>query len=260
VNDPALHLALRELQQVFRRPRLWIILGAVIAVLGISGPFGTLESLRFGPRLAYWAVTAVLTLASGWLVSQWLTLALERRGAAPWLQGLVASLAVALLVAAEMALLNAAAFGQWPLTSADLRDLGLSTMPIAVLITGAILWGHVPAPATAAPAVETPRPPRLLNRLPLEKRGALVSLSVQDHYVEIVTTRGRALVLLRLADAIAEAEGCPGLQVHRSHWVSLAQVQAARREGARGLLVLSDGRQIPVSRSFLPSAKAAGLF
>lgn len=31
----------------------------------------------------------------------------------------------------------------------------------------------------------------LLERLPPQKRGELLRLSVQDHYTEIVTTRGR---------------------------------------------------------------------
>ncbi|MCB1397271.1 MAG: LytTR family transcriptional regulator, partial [Rhodobacteraceae bacterium] len=84
-------------------------------------------------------------------------------------------------------------------------------------------------------------------------------LSVQDHYVEVVTTRGRELLLMRLSDAIAETEGCAGLQVHRSHWVALDQVQAAHRDGARAVLTLSDGREIPVSRTYVPAAKEAGL-
>jgi DNA-binding LytR/AlgR family response regulator len=75
----------------------------------------------------------------------------------------------------------------------------------------------------------------------------------------VTTTAGRALVLLRLSDAIAEAEGVPGLQIHRSHWVTLAAVARVRRDGARVLLVLKDGRELPVSRTFMPQARLAGL-
>jgi DNA-binding LytR/AlgR family response regulator len=64
---------------------------------------------------------------------------------------------------------------------------------------------------------------------------------------------------MRLADAIAETEGCTGLQVHRSHWVALDHIAAARREGARGVLTLVDGREIPVSRTYVPSLRDAGL-
>ena len=86
-----------------------------------------------------------------------------------------------------------------------------------------------------------------------------MSLSVQDHYVEVTTTKGRELILLRLGDAMAEVGETAGLQVHRSHWVATDQVTAARRDGARAILTMSDGRDIPVSRTYVPAIKEAGL-
>ena len=53
--------------------------------------------------------------------------------------------------------------------------------------------------------------------------------------------------------------GDGGFQVHRSHWVSLAQVRSVRRDGARAVLTMSDGRDIPVSRSNIAAVKEAGL-
>jgi DNA-binding LytR/AlgR family response regulator len=100
---------------------------------------------------------------------------------------------------------------------------------------------------------------RLLARLPPAKRGRLLHLRVEDHYVEVTTDRGSALVLLRLSDAVAETAGVPGLQVHRSHWVALDAVARAGREGGRPALVLRTGTVVLVSRSFLPAARAAGL-
>ena len=76
--------------------------------------------------------------------------------------------------------------------------------------------------------------------------------------MDVRTTQGNALILLRLADAIAEA-GETGLQVHRSHWVAVDQVQQVTRKGDRAILTMSDASQIPVSRSFLPAARAAGV-
>nr|WP_255552328.1 LytTR family DNA-binding domain-containing protein [Maritimibacter dapengensis] len=100
---------------------------------------------------------------------------------------------------------------------------------------------------------------RILDRLPIEKRGPLISLSVQDHYVEVATTKGTELVLLRLSDAMAEVGDTPGLQVHRSHWIATGAVKSARRDGARAILTMADGRDIPVSRTYLPAIKEAGL-
>lgn len=64
---------------------------------------------------------------------------------------------------------------------------------------------------------------------------------------------------MRLGDAIREAAPEPGLQVHRSHWVAIAAVTAARREGDRAVLSLSHGGDIPASRSHIPALKEAGL-
>ncbi|MEM6374550.1 MAG: hypothetical protein AAF727_17510, partial [Pseudomonadota bacterium] len=46
--------------------------------------------------------------------------------------------------------------------------------------------------------------PRLLNRLPAEQRGALIRISVRDHYVDIVTVQGVTSLLMRFSDAMAE--------------------------------------------------------
>jgi len=259
VNEPALRLALREMQQVLARPGTAVILAAMILGLGFSGPFGTFDSLRLLPRVLYWAAVILLTFTSGWVVARWGMLALQRRGVARVGQWLAASLAVSVAVTVEVGVLNALMFEQSLLDPHTLGDLLLSTVPTAVLVTAALTWGYRPAPS-AAPSPTPAAPPRLLARLPLDKRGALIALSVQDHYVEVVTTQGRELLLMRLSDAIAEADPCAGLQVHRSHWVALDKVRAARRDGARGVLTMADGREIPVSRSYLPDAKAAGLF
>ncbi len=61
-----------------------------------------------------------------------------------------------------------------------------------------------------------------------------LELSGSDHDVQIVTTKGREmvlmrLVLMRLGDAIREVGATQGLQVHRSHCVALAHITAVKR-------------------------------
>ena len=93
----------------------------------------------------------------------------------------------------------------------------------------------------------------------MAKRGRLISLSVQDHYTEVATSNGAALVLLRLMDAIAKAEPTVGLQVHHSHWFATGEFISARRDGAKAVLTMSDGRDISVSRTYVQAVKDAGL-
>ena len=113
--------------------------------------------------------------------------------------------------------------------------------------------------AAAAAASQNRSLPPILERVPLPQRGKLLALTVEDHYVDIVTDRGKTLVLMRLADAIREASGVDGLQIHRSHWVARDAVVRSHRAGGRLSLELSNGLTLPVSRGFLPQVKAAGL-
>ena len=89
----------------------------------------------------------------------------------------------------------------------------------------------------AAPAGAPP--PRFLERLPVKLRGAeLYAVQAEDHYLRVHTSRGSDLILMRLADAVADA----------------------RRSDGRGTLVLKNGVEAPVSRSYAGPLRAAGWF
>lgn len=265
MNDTALRLALREVQRLLSTPVFWALAGVIALVLGLSGPFGTYASMGLAPRLAYWAAIVVATGLAGWLAGTWVVLAFELRDWPFWAEAIAAGAVVGGVVSAVVHLINAAVLDTPLLSWQALVQQAPATPLIGLAVTATIIWTSRRAalPFFAAPEAPAapPGPPaaRLMARLPLDKRGALVALSVQDHYTEIVTTKGRELLLLRLSDAMAEAEGVPGLQVHRSHWVALSAVARARRGGARAVLTLKDGREVPVSRSFLPDVKRAGL-
>ena len=64
---------------------------------------------------------------------------------------------------------------------------------------------------------------------------------------------------MRLSDAMEEVGDTQGMQVHRSHWAALDQIVSARRDGAKAILTMTDGREIPASRTYVPALKAAGV-
>jgi len=259
VTDSPLRLAIGRLRYHQSQPVFWGAIAAVSLLLGLSGPFSTYEVLPLVLRLGYWALVVLITVHSGWLVSTWMVIAFEAHGWSFLAEVLLAGAAVGVVISVEVMALNWLTFGLSPLDPNYAIGMIANTLITSLVVTAVLSWTRRNRPPATAASAAPPAPPRLLARLPLAKRGALVSLSVQDHYVEVATTRGRELLLMRLSDAIAETEGCAGLQVHRSHWVALAQVQAARRDGARGVLTLSDGREIPISRTYVPAAKEAGL-
>jgi DNA-binding LytR/AlgR family response regulator len=103
----------------------------------------------------------------------------------------------------------------------------------------------------AAVTSVSPEPPKFLERLPLKLRGAEVwAIEAEDHYLRLHTSKGQDLILLRLADAVAELQGIEGLQVHRSWWVARDAITDAKRGDGRATLTLKDGAEVPVSRTY----------
>ncbi len=100
---------------------------------------------------------------------------------------------------------------------------------------------------------------RFLERLPLKLRGAEVwAVEAEDHYLRLHTSRGQDLILMRLADAVEELTGIEGTQVHRSWWVARDAIADARRGDGRATLVLKDGSEVPVSRTYAKIIRELG--
>jgi hypothetical protein len=118
-----------------------------------------------------------------------------------------------------------------------------------------------PDPDSSDPAVNAAGSrPRLAARLPEDLQSAeIIALEAEEHYTKVHTSGGAALLLLRFADAIAEMEPQPGLQVHRSFWISRQAVERVVRSGRRTSIQMRGGLEVPVSRSFRLQARAAGL-
>lgn len=267
MNGSPLQLALREMQGVFtsRYARRGLIVA--IFVLTVSGPFGTFESFNFGQRAAYWVAMVVLSYVIGQGATTLFTELLRNRVGQRWPRVIVAGLLAALPVTAVVVIVNSVAYQHFEPRS--LLTLWLYATIVTLAVLTAMVWitdrlraAESPEPAAGPPVpVETPapQPPPILERVPLPQRGGLLALSVEDHYVDIVTDKGKTLVLMRLADAMKETGSVAGLQIHRSHWVARGAVIKAHRSGGKLSLELSNGLRLPVSRSFLVAVKDAGL-
>lgn len=102
---------------------------------------------------------------------------------------------------------------------------------------------------------------KFLERLPLRLRGAdLWAVEAEDHYLRLHTSRGQDLILMRLADAVAELDGLEGAQVHRSWWVARAALTDVKLGDGRATLTLKDGAQVPVSRTYAKALREAGWY
>lgn len=258
VNSGQMQLALRDLRGEFSHPPTLAALAGVAIVVGISGPFGTLDAFSFLPRMAYWALVVPLTYAAGFLGTMAARPYLPRGHSVLTIARRIALAAFgsALMVALVLGILNTGL----GLNLGGPRDIALgfaAVYAICLVIEGVGVVLHSHALAQGRPS--TAQTPALLSRLPLEKRGSLLAITAEDHYITVITTKGREMVLMRLADAIAEATPLAGVQIHRSHWVALAGVVSVARLGGATEALLINGDRLPIARARMNDARAAGL-
>jgi hypothetical protein len=253
VNATPSHLTLREWRRRMAHPVALSVMGAVAAVLAVIAPFESGRHLGALARLAYWAAIVSGTYGTGLAVA--LALGPRLEGRVPlWAVVLLQGVATGLAIIPVIFVLTLAFFPGLPPLGA-LISLAAQGVVIAVVVTAviAVVSAHL------APENTQPRQPPLLARLPLERRGAILSLSAEDHYTRVRTTAGEALVLIRLSDAITLAAPIAGVQIHRSHWVAVAAVVSVRRQGDGAVVRLKDETELPASRRNIPALRDAGL-
>lgn len=235
-----MHLTLRELEHLRVPLLIWL---AVTVVAAAAGPFGTFGALGFGGRILYWGAVVGGSIVLGYGAS--ILSRLLEQPIVVWC-GFVLLLSSAVQLINSMVFVDMAGWSNW-----------FYLFAVVGLVTGAIqlvIWCISPKPAAEVVVKDT-----FMLRLPLETRAPLVRIEAQDHYLNVVTSRGNALILMRLGDAMAELSG-RGIQVHRSHWIAPEAVLQHRRDKGRDVLGMSDGTDVPVSRSFREAAQNIGLF
>ena len=95
-----------------------------------------------------------------------------------------------------------------------------------------------------------------MGLLPAERRGEVIHMKSELHYLSVATIRGQSLILYALRDAILELPPELGIQTHRSYWANLAHLKAFKPDGRLATLTMSDGATVPVSRSKVKALKA----
>ncbi len=99
-------------------------------------------------------------------------------------------------------------------------------------------------------AIVTDETRSLQRKLPPEKRGRLLAISAEQHYVRIHTNVGDDLVLMPFSEAVGKVPSEQGMRIHRSHWISYDAVQALQAAGNNLSVQLENDIELPVSRSF----------
>lgn len=251
MNWTPVQLALRELRAIYRDPRALLVMGIVGVVAGLAGPFGTFESLPPGLRMIYWLIIAFTTyglgIFTGIVIGQVLA---PRTLPQPVVIG-VTSAGAAVPVTAVVVAVNALFIGDVP-APGPVSVLYVYCLVVSLgvfLVVDVVLPGMRPAARS--------EPPAILRRVPPHLRGRLRRISTADHYVEVHTDKGMALILMRFSDAMAETAPVEGVQIHRGHWAALEAIKGLKRVEGRPVVELVSGESLPVSRGQLRAVREA---
>ena len=265
-----LQSTLRELQVFQRSPRFWATFVTIVLIFAITGPYGTFARLMPGARLGYWlalhamawSIAIFFSIAAEILLRKWTTSMFVRM--------MTGSIIAALPIGFGIGLVDLAFFDTVPTLAGSLRQ-ALASVPLCLLfcfLTYLTMHQQIAIAAEgsrdgkpAAASIKTseirdlPSQAPILSRLKPENRGALIRLAVRDHYTEVITSRGRELVLLRFGDALMEIGDTEGMRLHRSHWIASDHVAGLKRDNGKLLVVTRDGIEMPVSRPYADAVR-----
>ncbi|WGI23173.1 LytTR family DNA-binding domain-containing protein [Amylibacter sp. IMCC11727] len=216
----------------------------VLGVFFVAMPLGS-EVLPLATRLMYFAFTAVTMFAGLFVVL--IPLHFLR------IKKLISSKVSLGLAALFGVLFSSACFVFWR----DLLNLnlGFTFTEIALRISPLILVtfgvGFAISPYTSNRLMRRHNLTSLTSLINEKKRGQLISISAQDHYVAITTSTGTDLTRMTLAAAIALVEPGIGLQIHRSHWIAISAIKTVNEQNRTVELI--NGEILPISAQHLPN-------
>jgi len=217
------------------------------------------RGLDFDARLAFWALHILIPLALA-QASQLALTAISLSFANIWASLAMAGIAASAIfapVALALDIAFSAAGGLAQSESfnmAEILDEWVNLAPPVMLVwigLNAARFLRLPAVASPFEAVqpENPEPPKFMERIPVARRGQLIAISAELHYLRVYTTMGEALILQGFGEALSQLSSKVGLKIHRSHWIDPGFVTGFSRDGARMEVTLSTGLVLPVARS-----------
>ena len=252
------------------------MLGGFVVVGAVVGPIGVEDHLRPLQRLAFWSICGGLC----WPVCHALSAAIlyvARHRSAVFIACSAAGGAVFFTVPCTAVTFTVAIL--FNPQAADALPLSTVYLNVAVLALGCSAMVHYVAcqrvklrhaaggevygaereagdTGSRLAGAASDSHAGFFDRLPPMVGRDLVYLNVSGHYLNVVTSAGSCLVLMRMSDAVA-ALGALGMRVHRSYWVAHRHVEGVVRRGQRDFVRVTGGREVPVSRARVASVRMA---
>ena len=251
----AFQLTLREMRDVFSSPRTLAAMLVIGVLLGLIGPFSTFQYFLLAPRIAYWVFIVLTCYGVGAFGGGFVVNIMHQLKRQPNVVMMIigGGIGAGLPVAVTVTIANATILGDWEISGFE----GVMTLVYCVLVSMCITALHVLFLREDRPSA--PKQVPILARLQIQNRGKLLYMSMQDHYINVVTSRGQELLLLRMGDAEKETTGIDGLRIHRSHWIAIEGIKSVDRQNGNYVVEMLDGAKLPISRGQVQAARDAGI-
>ena len=234
-------------------------------LLGFAGPFGSYPAFPTATRYAFWLGLTASGVVAAVAADALLPVTRARAGAIRiGAVALASALPMTFVVAWTMSLVQPGRFYTpqqllalfWGVAAVQLLVV-YATTTAAPTADGTEAPGRAPdLPEPGAEAIPAAFPSALLRRLPPGIGSDIIALETEDHYLRVHAVGGSALILMRMADAVALLDQQLGAQVHRRWWVAQAAVAGVRTEGQKLSLCLINKTLVPVGRTFSAAARA----
>ena len=240
---------------VARRNRSLVIAAAAALFMAGIGAVGTV-ALPVPLRVAYWLTLMLSGTALG-LAAQ---TAARRWRIFPHRMVLQAGVVILLMWPPQtlIVLLVQRYVAGEPLTGQMMLNVVTLVFVVSAAVT-AVNYLADRSPLQTLAAGDGDAPARFLARLPPALRGAEIwAVQAEDHYLRLHTSAGQDLILMRLGDAVAELKGIEGARTHRSWWVARNGYASHQRGRGGARLMLRNGVEAPVSRTYVPALRGAG--
>lgn len=237
-----------------------LFLAATTLLCTLAGPFGTYDHMTLPIRYLFWfGITAggmLMFVALRLAAVRWIGPGRQMRFDLCLLAGMTTGMAAYAALMYRLA-------GAEDLYSYTQTQFHVIAITATVYALRRVIPGLEDPRCTLAvddqrtkdPASEQARLSRRLNNPDAD----ILRLSVEDHFVNVVTTEGTERLRMRFTDAIDEMAPVDGFCTHRSHWVVESHVRGMSKDGSRIAVEMSNGDLIPVSRKYRPDLEERAL-
>lgn len=250
-----------------------LIVAAVGLFIGYLAPFG-MDELPVLMSISYWLVTCVcgyfiympMIRLGHYYLAKWVKIG--------WVRVALSTLIASVIMSVVVPLISGLFFS----IKIELAKVFFQVFPKAIVIGGvmtffSLVQGYIrqqKAQLEASKKVIEEHQKntdvdihlqfeQFMQLLPLDKRGQLMCLEMSDHYLKVHTDKGHHMLLMRFKDALTKLDGFAGMQTHRSWWVATNAIVTVNKENRKISLLLANGIEVPVSRTFFDTVQAANI-